>query len=450
MRALVACVALMSTASASAQIVIEELYREGTVLAGDRTVTFEPIAGLSPGVDNGKPIEHVFTVDLATGTEYTSLIEWQNDGSSVVLDETNISVPFQFAGYLPVLAEDGVQAFSLVTGELPLLVVEGVGLRMPGGPTMNLIAPGDAKPDGGVFTSPLAVYLRNGRLIVQDSTMSGGPGFARDSLHRIDVGTQQITQVLSRGDTVLGGVVDAIVTVGTGPDGEILASIEDASNNARIVIFEEDGTETLVVSSGDVSPDGRPFDRFLSPPMLIDAGVVFSGRVAGDEDRIATYLWDGSALSTLVPGLGVLAFAVDDNDNLALFGIDDGDRVVGVIDRDEVYTEIFTSAVPFMGLDVGVLGIGNDAIDGETVTFSGLFTDPSTFEQTNIAFRATVPGLEPCVADTNGDGVLSPADFSAWIMAFNDRSDACDQNGDDLCTPADFSAWILNFNLGCG
>ncbi len=54
-----------------------------------------------------------------------------------------------------------------------------------------------------------------------------------------------------------------------------------------------------------------------------------------------------------------------------------------------------------------------------------------------------------CVGDTNGDGALTPADFSAWIMAFNSQSDSCDQNGDGECTPADFSAWIMNFNLGC-
>ncbi len=54
-----------------------------------------------------------------------------------------------------------------------------------------------------------------------------------------------------------------------------------------------------------------------------------------------------------------------------------------------------------------------------------------------------------CTADTNGDGVLSPADFSAWIAAFNAQSAACDQNDDGLCTPADFSAWIANYNAGC-
>ena len=55
----------------------------------------------------------------------------------------------------------------------------------------------------------------------------------------------------------------------------------------------------------------------------------------------------------------------------------------------------------------------------------------------------------PCLADTNGDGVVSPADFSAWVAAFNAMSPACDQNGDGACSPADFSAWVSNYNAGC-
>ena len=64
-----------------------------------------------------------------------------------------------------------------------------------------------------------------------------------------------------------------------------------------------------------------------------------------------------------------------------------------------------------------------------------------------VTFRGAV--VSPCRADTNGDGSLSPADFTAWIAAFNAQSPACDQNGDDLCTPADFTAWIASYNLGC-
>ncbi|MEO1583451.1 MAG: immunoglobulin domain-containing protein [Planctomycetota bacterium] len=54
-----------------------------------------------------------------------------------------------------------------------------------------------------------------------------------------------------------------------------------------------------------------------------------------------------------------------------------------------------------------------------------------------------------CPADANGDGQITPADFSAWILGYNSQSGTCDQNGDGLCTPSDFSAFILNYNAGC-
>jgi len=54
-----------------------------------------------------------------------------------------------------------------------------------------------------------------------------------------------------------------------------------------------------------------------------------------------------------------------------------------------------------------------------------------------------------CPADTNGDGNLSPADFSAWVAAYNAQAPECDQNDDGSCTPADFSAWVANYNAGC-
>lgn len=59
-----------------------------------------------------------------------------------------------------------------------------------------------------------------------------------------------------------------------------------------------------------------------------------------------------------------------------------------------------------------------------------------------------LPGVE-CPPDINGDGALSPGDFNAWVIAFNNQSAGCDQNGDGLCTPGDFNAWVINYNAGC-
>ncbi len=48
--------------------------------------------------------------------------------------------------------------------------------------------------------------------------------------------------------------------------------------------------------------------------------------------------------------------------------------------------------------------------------------------------------------DANNDGTCSPADFSAWVAAFNAQSARCDANSDGVCSPADFSAWVAAFN----
>ncbi|MCA9272503.1 MAG: hypothetical protein KDA31_05605 [Phycisphaerales bacterium] len=78
---------------------------------------------------------------------------------------------------------------------------------------------------------------------------------------------------------------------------------------------------------------------------------------------------------------------------------------------------------------------------------SGAVSDYGSVGTYTITMTETPPVT--CLADANGDGVLSPADFSAWVAAFNTMSPVCDQNADGMCTPADFSAWVANYNAGC-
>ncbi len=84
---------------------------------------------------------------------------------------------------------------------------------------------------------------------------------------------------------------------------------------------------------------------------------------------------------------------------------------------------------------------------------AGSYTVAVTNSCGTVVSSAATLTVEPvssdCLPDTNGDGLVTPADFNAWILAFNTQAPECDQNGDGLCTPADFNAWILNFNAGC-
>ena len=84
--------------------------------------------------------------------------------------------------------------------------------------------------------------------------------------------------------------------------------------------------------------------------------------------------------------------------------------------------------------------------------------DPITNLSTTAPFAGTPPlgtftitllSVETCLPDVNGDGMVTPTDFTAWINAFNNNLPACDQNNDGACTPTDFTAWIANFNAGC-
>ncbi|MGP1272209.1 MAG: GC-type dockerin domain-anchored protein [Phycisphaerales bacterium] len=449
MRLLSACVSVLVGASASGQVTIEELYRRSTVLAGDRWVSFDPIAGLTPGVDNGKPIDYLLTRDL-TNVPFSSLIEWQDDGSSVVIDEYLRLFSSDPAGYLPVLAEDGVQVFSLVTGTPPLAALESIAMRS-GGATTVVLEPGDPKPNGGAFTRPLHTFFRNGWLLVQDSVpIPNSPGFVRDSIHRMDMATLAIEQPLSRGDIINGSAVDEILAFGPGLDGQVCAVIEDPANVERVIVIDRDGSVETVVTEGDTAPDGRIFQRFIGPPIMVSDGLLIPGRVQAsvEESRDGVYLWDGTTLTEIVPDFAYADAAVDANDNLLIRTSINSDTLIAVIDSSGSVTEVYSEADPLAGGTTGLVGFGTDAIDGETVVFSALIQFPNN-DLASVVFRATVPSLDPCPADTNDNGVTDPGDFTVWVNAYNRGLPACDQNADGVCDPGDFTAWIAGYNIGC-
>ncbi|NEQ52907.1 MAG: hypothetical protein F6K11_22670 [Leptolyngbya sp. SIO3F4] len=102
-----------------------------------------------------------------------------------------------------------------------------------------------------------------------------------------------------------------------------------------------------------------------------------------------------------------------------------------------------SSAVPLDVLDIDNDGDATEPITGVVDPDGG---DRFVGEIDLGAYEAQPPD---CPADVNGDGMLSPTDFTAWIAAFNSNAPECDQNGDGACTPTDFTAWISNFNAGC-
>lgn len=99
---------------------------------------------------------------------------------------------------------------------------------------------------------------------------------------------------------------------------------------------------------------------------------------------------------------------------------------------------------------------GNEAVDEmhdpnfDIADWFGIVPD---FQALGLMIRIDVgDGGQPVYdcCDVNDDGACTPADFSAWINAFNNQDPRCDANDDGTCTPADFSGWINAYNASTG
>ncbi|MCA9273041.1 MAG: hypothetical protein KDA31_08355 [Phycisphaerales bacterium] len=159
-------------------------------------------------------------------------------------------------------------------------------------------------------------------------------------------------------------------------------------------------------------------------PTAITTGDVFGTSVAIQDDLVIV-----GSISSVIGGLG------DGMGSAYVY------RYTG-FDWDQEDAIIPAGAVPFDWFGASV------SLAGDTAFIGAPFTLDAGMLEVGKVFVFDL-GCLPCIADTNGDGMLSPADFSAWIAAFNTMASECDQNGDGICSPADFSAWVANYNAGC-
>lgn len=232
-------------------------------------------------------------------------------------------------------------------------------------------------------------------------------------------------------------------SVGDGPT-EIRA--EDINNDGFpdiVVINENAGTVSVLVNIEELgSPSGRGFAAHIELPLRLNAI---------DPDPL--------------PSSVALADLDDDGDlDIAVVSTNEGD-VRAVRRLTNQFTETgeltFASVVDLDQQPVGVPLLVREAdLEGDAggVMLTDdlvVFVDPTASPRPAKAAGPTghvainSQNASVCTADTNGDGILSPADFSAWVAAFNASAPECDQNGDNACTPADFSSWIANYNAGC-
>jgi endonuclease I len=193
---------------------------------------------------------------------------------------------------------------------------------------------------------------------------------------------------------------------------------------------DADADDTIMVIAAALAPAVASLDPAATVTQaVIDLGTVTVGRPA---DPTSVQVWN-----ITTPGFA----AALDIDAVILSGDTAGLIITGV---------------PAPGLPAGdAAAIGIELTPQESGPIAALVTllvsdeDLPGAAVSSIEVSIIAHAVADCPADVNADGAVTPADFSAWIAAFNAQTPACDQNADGLCTPADFSAWIANFNVGC-
>ncbi len=266
------------------------------------------------------------------------------------------------------------------------------------------------------------------------SSAGFGSTFALGSLNgsngiRIDGnGSQAGNSVSTAGDFNGDGIDDLIVgSYRSGPGAAYVVFGSDSALPASLNLGALDGTNGIellgiaggdeagisVKSAGDINDDG--FDD-----VIIGAWFADSGGESNSGEAYVVFGTDQSLPASL---------------NLADLDGSNGFTITGV-DADDL-----------TGVSVSALGdVSGDGIDDLIVGARG--GDPGNRSSAGECYVIFGRATE-CIPDTNNDGALTPADFTAWIAAFNAMAPKCDQNADGLCTPADFTAWIANFNAGC-
>ncbi|MEO1534665.1 MAG: choice-of-anchor tandem repeat NxxGxxAF-containing protein [Planctomycetota bacterium] len=248
------------------------------------------------------------------------------------------------------------------------------------------------------------------------------------------------------------------------------------SGDKALLLQQDDGDPVIVLRTGDQAPDAIPgvllSNISINVMTLSDSGAALKGvllegpGVLPDNDGALVLAGDGFARMIAregdpVPGqvagttfkrVSSGRFAVASHDRVVFRGVLNDDRpglYLGVVARQP--EALFAAGDSFDIADTGSqpdvrtvadIGPGFSLNAADQVAVEVTFADG-----TSAILRGQLPAI--CLPDTNNDGMLTPADFNAWVIDFNTNAPECDQNNDGLCSPADFNAWVVNFNAGC-
>lgn len=334
---------------------------------------------------------------------------------------------------LELQTEDMVNNADMVAASSTTLLVQGI--------TLDQTAGGTLLADGGT------VELNGGSTI-----LGGSLGSANGGVWDTGSGGFNVDGTLLSGDGVINAGDSLNIAGNTLLNNASIVLNPFASSLDSFVVLTED---TELVGSGTISlRSAGANSQIAAAPNTTPTVTNGTGHTINGFGQISVPFVNEGVVRPGYPAVGTLGTTDD-------FTQSAGGTFEAVIAGNGSNGRLAVGGVANLGgtLDVQLASsqmLANNAnhviltaptINGEFDTFNriiqGQLVTRLIYEPTQVVLRTR------CAADTNLDGLVTPADFNAWIAAYNMQTDPADQNFDGLITPADFNAWILNFNIGC-
>ena len=347
------------------------------------------------------------------------------DNYGTISADTSVAT---FGNILTLLGEDKVNRSEITAEAGSILDVTGIKLTQVGAGVLRandgqIRFNGPATLDGNsIEFSGSGNYLVNGPVTFHNIT-SNTPGaiaanqtLTISSSGFVNNNYLRVNPVQSAADALLKFPSNGVLS-GTG-EVNLFAGFNDSqiagpgtvTNASGHTISGYGAVSAPLINQGTLSPGTNDVSTLrASSGVTLDPTSILNIELAGNNsaDRLA------------VTGTANLGGTLD----VSMFG-----ALVPTLNFD--YTILTATSV------VGTFANENIIVDGNLIT-------RIVYEPTQVRI------LTRCIADTNLDGAVTAADFSAWVAAFNSGSKIADQNLDGNVSPADFSAWVANFNQGC-
>lgn len=197
-------------------------------------------------------------------------------------------------------------------------------------------------------------------------------------------------------------------------------------------------TDRGVVVCASTGNTGQPGVKYPAKyPETIAVGAT------DNTDALAEFSTTGPEVTVTAPGFEILS-TWDDFFSAPTYAYQSGTSsacpmVAGVValmlsENPSLNTEGVVDILKYHTIDLGLAGFDERFGHGRIDAYRAV---------------AAAKGLRVCAADVNRNGQVENTDLTAWITAYINETPQADQNFDGLVSAADFSAFVSNYQQGC-